>query len=76
MRLEEADFGWGNAIYGGPAKGGVGAIARVQQAFTCPVRKNSKGEDRILVPIYTCQPWPWKDSSRRVRLLVEAEASW
>ncbi|GJN19808.1 hypothetical protein PR202_gb07118 [Eleusine coracana subsp. coracana] len=53
----DLDFGWGKPVYGGPAKGGVGAIPGVA-SFLIPFR-NAKGEDGIVVPM--CLPGPAMD---------------
>ncbi|TVU32127.1 hypothetical protein EJB05_23846, partial [Eragrostis curvula] len=53
----DLDFGWGKPAYGGPAKGGVGAIPGVA-SFLIPF-KNAKGEEGIVVPM--CLPGPAMD---------------
>ncbi|XP_077238645.1 HXXXD-type acyl-transferase family protein [Tasmannia lanceolata] len=61
----DVDFGWGKPVYGGAAKGGVGAIPGVA-SFYIPF-KNGKGEDGIVVPF--CLPGPAME-----RFMVELEA--
>ncbi|XP_027365767.1 benzyl alcohol O-benzoyltransferase [Abrus precatorius] len=46
------DCGWGNPAYGGPAKGGVGAIPGVA-SFYIPF-KNAEGEEGLVIPV--CLP--------------------
>ncbi|KAF8378950.1 hypothetical protein HHK36_028375 [Tetracentron sinense] len=50
LGFREVEFGWGNAVYGGPAAAIPDIIS-----FLTPF-KNGKGEDGIVVPV--CLPWP------------------
>ncbi|KAL0287060.1 UNVERIFIED_CONTAM: Benzyl alcohol O-benzoyltransferase [Sesamum angustifolium] len=52
LGLEDIEYGWGKAVYSGPAKGGVGVILGLT-SFYIPF-KNKKGERGIIVPI--CLP--------------------
>ncbi|KAL6001792.1 Benzyl alcohol O-benzoyltransferase, partial [Asimina triloba] len=63
--FEKIDFGWGKPAYGGPAKGGVGAIPGVA-SFYIPYWNKARGEDGIVVPC--CLPAPAMD-----RLAAEIE---
>jgi len=45
----ETDFGWGDAAYGGVAKGGLGPFPAV--TFVVPF-KNAKGEEGVVLPIW------------------------
>ncbi|XP_057440721.1 benzyl alcohol O-benzoyltransferase-like [Lotus japonicus] len=47
-RFEEVNFGWGEALYGGVAKGGAGDFPGA--TYMVP-HKNEKGEEGIVLPI-------------------------
>jgi hypothetical protein len=62
--FKSVDFGWGEAVYGGPAKGGEGPLPGVTNYFSRS--KNGKGEEGTVVPI--CLP---KDAMEKFQLEVE-----
>jgi hypothetical protein len=62
--FKSVDFGWREAVYGGPAKGGEGPVPGVANYFLRS--KNGKGEEVTVVPI--CLP---KDAMEKFQLEVE-----
>ncbi|KAG2608459.1 hypothetical protein PVAP13_4NG321000, partial [Panicum virgatum] len=63
--FKSVDFGWGEAVYDGPAKGGEGPLPGVTNYFSRA--KNGKGEECTVVPV--CLP---KDAMEKFQLEVEA----
>lgn len=47
--LRDVDFGWGNAVYGGPAGGGLGAVDGTSCLFFA--HQNTDGSEGILVAL-------------------------
>ncbi|KAG6514938.1 benzyl alcohol O-benzoyltransferase-like [Zingiber officinale] len=72
VRFGDVDFGWGKAAYGGPAKGGIGAIPGVG-SFYAPL-KNSKGEEGIVVPVCLLAPAMDKFTQEMHNLMEEDDA--
>ncbi|KQJ99965.1 benzyl alcohol O-benzoyltransferase [Brachypodium distachyon] len=62
------DLGWGEAVYGGPAKGGEGPFPGVANYFSRS--KNGKGEEGILVPV--CLP---EDAMDKFQLQIQGLTS-
>ncbi|RCV23151.1 hypothetical protein SETIT_4G275700v2 [Setaria italica] len=62
--FKSVDFGWGEAVYGGPAKGGEGPFPGVTNYFSRA--KNGKGEECTVVPV--CLP---KDAMEKFQLEVQ-----
>ncbi|CAN6206716.1 unnamed protein product [Urochloa humidicola] len=62
--FKSVDFGWGEAVYGGPAKGGEGPFPGVTNYFSRA--RNGKGEESIVVPV--CLP---KDAMEKFQLEVQ-----
>ncbi|KAJ6840199.1 putative benzyl alcohol O-benzoyltransferase [Iris pallida] len=61
----DVDFGWGKAVYGGPAKGGVGAIPGVLSFYI-------RFRDGIVVPV--CLPGPaMKRFEEEIERLIKEE---
>jgi len=50
-KFSEVNFGWGEAVYGGAAKGGIGSF--LGGTFLVP-HKNAKGEEGLILPV--CLP--------------------
>ncbi|RLM54383.1 benzyl alcohol O-benzoyltransferase-like [Panicum miliaceum] len=62
--FKSVDFGLGETVYGGPAKGGEGPLPGVTNYFSRA--KNGKGEECTVVPV--CLP---KDAMEKFQLEVE-----
>lgn len=62
--FKSVDFGWGEPLYGGPAKGGEGPLPGVTNYFSRS--KNGKGEEGTVVPV--CLP---KDAMEKFQLEVQ-----
>ena len=62
--FKSVDFGWGEAVYGGPAKGGEGPFPGVTNYFSRS--RNGKGEEGTVVPV--CLPM---DAMEKFQLEVQ-----
>jgi len=63
-RLSEVNFGWGEGVYGGVAKGGAGTFPGA--TYIVP-HKNIKGEETLMLPICL----PYEDMKRFAKELDE-----
>ncbi|KAJ3672571.1 hypothetical protein LUZ60_007292 [Juncus effusus] len=65
--FKEVDFGWGEPVYAGPAKGGEGPIKGIASYFSRG--KNERGEDATVVPIFL-PAWAMERFQSEVRKLT------